>query len=71
MFLSWLTIGVLVLEVFWAGRLWQRTVSPARTEDPVTAAPMVQDLLSGLQDWEEETWASLEDLAQLSRFAGV
>ncbi len=64
MYLSWITIGVLVLEAFWAGRLWQRTVRLARTEgEPAGPIPTLRELLRVVTAWEEEHQDSLEELS--------
>ncbi len=64
MYLSWITIGVLVLEAFWAGRLWQRTVRLARTEgEPAGTISTLRELLRVVAGWEEEHQDSLEELS--------
>ena len=61
MYLSWITIGVLILEVFWAGRLWEKAFGTARIDGQMAgAATTLRDLLHAVVDWEEEHRASLE-----------
>ncbi len=65
MYLSWITIGVLVLEAFWAGRVWQRTVRLARTAgEPARTIPALRELLRVVSGWEEEHQDSLEELSE-------
>lgn len=65
MYLSWITIGVLVLEAFWAGRLWEKTFSTARREGQVEGATRtLRDLLHAVVDWGAEHRASLEDIRE-------
>ena len=65
MYLSWITIGVLILEVFWAGRLWEKAFGIARTDGQMAgAATTLRDLLHAVVDWEEEHRASLEEISE-------
>ena len=65
MYLSWIAIGVLVLEVFWAGRLWQRTVTPAQTDGQLAGTiPTLRELLRVVAGWEEEHQDSLEEMSE-------
>jgi hypothetical protein len=65
MYLSWITIGVLILEVFWAGRLWEKAFSTARTDGQMAgAATNLRDLLTAVGNWEEEHRASLEEISE-------